>query len=136
VSEQTPAPAQPPPGLYMVKVMWVVGLVIVIGVALYLLFLAADGLGLESQEATATVVGKGYREAGQTYYTQIINNRPQVMPQATPERYLLKLDLAGREVECAVEKGLYDAVQAGDQVRATYQRRRLTGATQVVDVRR
>lgn len=116
--------------------MWIVGLVIMVCVAVYFLFLAADGLALPSQTSTAKVVGKGYREAGQSYYTEIINGRPVAAPRTTPEAYVLKLTFDGHEAECPVSLVLYDATNDGDEVQVTYQRRRITGALKVMSVSR
>jgi hypothetical protein len=116
--------------------MWIVGLVIVVCVALYFLFQAADSLALTDQTAPAKVVGKGYREAGRSYYTEIINGRPVAAPRTTPEAYVLKLTFDGCEVECPVSLVLYDAMNDGDQVHVTYQRRRITGALKVMSVSR
>jgi hypothetical protein len=116
--------------------MWIVGLVIVIGVAIYFVFLAADGLALTNQTASATVVGKGFREAGRSYYTEFINGRPVAAPRVTPEQYLLKFVLEGRDVECPVSLVMHNTAKAGDHVNVTYQRRRLTGAFRIVNVSR
>jgi hypothetical protein len=116
--------------------MWIVGLVILVCVALYLFFLAADGAALTSQTASAKVVGKGYREASRSYYTEIINGLPVAQPRITPETYVLTLALDGREVDCPVSLLLYDATNGGDQVNVTYQRRRITGALRVLKVSR
>jgi hypothetical protein len=116
--------------------MWIVGLVIVIGVAIYFVFLAADGLALSSQTTTAQVVGKGFKEAGRSYYTEFINGRPVAAPRVTPEQYLLKMILEGREIECPVPLPLHNTANAGDQVKVTYQRRRITGALRVLNVSR
>jgi hypothetical protein len=116
--------------------MSIAGIVILIGSGLYFLFIAVDGLGLEVRRATATVVGQEYPEAGKTYRMQIINNCPRVLPQARPERCLLKLDINGRQTAGAVSKRLFEATQAGDRVQATCQRRRITGLLQVLEVTR
>ena len=108
--------------------------VVLAGGFLYVGFMAVDGLWLKKQTATATVVGKGYREAGQTYYTQIIGNRPVVRAQETAEAYVLKVDIGGREIECVVAREVHDAVSAGDQVEVTYQESRLSRTVLVQDV--
>ena len=114
--------------------MYIVGAVVLVCVGLYVVFMAVDGWGLTDRKATARVLAKGYKEAGKTYITQIVANRPVVLPQARPEMYLLKLDLGGKETESAVEKALYDAVNPGDQVQVVYQKRRILGSLQVVKV--
>jgi hypothetical protein len=114
--------------------MWIVGLAVLVGVVLYFAFQAADGLALANQTTSAKVVAKGYREAGQSYYTEIIVRLPVAQPRVTPEMYVLKLALDGREVECPVSLVLYNATNNGDQVNVTYQRRRITGALKVLNV--
>ncbi len=118
------------------RLMYVVGIVILIGVGLYYLFMAVDGMGLQERTGSAVVVGKAHREPGRTYTTQVINNRTYAVPHDTPEMFVLTLDLLGRPTEYASHRSLYDALSAGDTIRVTYQRRRLTGALQVVDVSR
>lgn len=115
--------------------MHIFGIIILAGFVLYYGFLAADALGLATQTGTAKVTGKGFRKAGRTYYTQYIEGRPLVMPQAIPEMYLLKIEIGGRETECAVAQSVHEAVKINDRVQVTYQRRRLTHALRVLDVR-
>jgi hypothetical protein len=114
--------------------MWVVGILVLIGMALYALFAAVDGAGLATHEGSATVLDKGYLAAGLTYYTQIIDNRPYVRTDIRPEMYLLKLRVDGGETTAVVPRETYEAFKPGDRVRAAYQRRRLTGALEVVRV--
>jgi hypothetical protein len=115
--------------------MFILGAVILAGVLGWMLFQAVDGLGLETSVAPAQVMAKGYRDAGKTYVTQIINNRPLVIPQTTPEAWFFELDLAGTRTEAVVSRDTFDHVQAGDQVFVSFARRRLTGGLTVVDVR-
>lgn len=121
---------QPQSSRFMVKF----GIVIVIGVAIYFLFMAIDGIGLKHQTGTAMVIGKTYRESGKTYRTQKIGNRTLTIPQHTPEMYILQLTIGGKQTECAVDKSLYDAVQREDEVNVIYQKRRIMGHLQVIDV--
>lgn len=116
--------------------MYTVGLIAMAAVALYAGFMGVDGAGLQEETAMATVVEKSYREAGQTYQTIVIDGRSHVRPQARPETFLLRLELEGREVETPVEFGLFERVEAGDSVRATFLRRRITGLLQVTNVER
>ncbi|HEX8200211.1 MAG TPA: hypothetical protein VF590_06965 [Isosphaeraceae bacterium] len=115
--------------------MHILGIVILGAVALYLAFQAGDGLALPRRGGTAVVLGKAYHPPGRTYVTQVIG-RTQTLPQATPEVYLLRLDIGGATAEGAVTKDLYDALRERDRVRVVYQRRRLTGALVVVSVNR
>jgi hypothetical protein len=115
--------------------MFILGAVILVGVLGWMLFQAVDGLGLETNVAPAQVVAKGYREAGRTYVTQIINNRPLVVPQTTPEAWFFELDLSGARTEAVVTRETFERVQAGDQVIVSFARRRLTGGLTVVNVR-
>lgn len=116
--------------------MHIVSIVILVGVVPYYMLLAVNSLGLANQKGSATVSGKGYRKGGQTYYTQYIDGRPLPVPQTIPETYLLKLDIGGRETECAVVHSLCEEVGIQDVAQVTYQRRRLTSALQVVTVNR
>ena len=116
--------------------MYAIGGVILAGALLWMGFMAADGLGLGESRSSAVVVGKSYRAAGKTYVTERIGNQNLVVPHATPEAYLLDLDVGGTRAQGQAERVLYDAVRAGDTVSVRYQRRRLTGRTQVVAVDR
>src|SRR5262249_53480901 len=133
-----PMSQSPPPSGFprSVRIMYIAGIVILVCVGLYFLFLAVDGLGREVQTGTGRLLGLEYREAGQTYTTEIINNRPYVRPQARPEVYLLKLDINGRQTAGAVPKALYEGVRPGDEVQVTYVKRRITGLLQVLEVSR
>jgi hypothetical protein len=112
-----------------------VGAVVLIAVAGYFLFLAVNTMGLPTQTAPATVVSKEYREPGRTYATQPVGKQNLTRVQSTPETYLLTLDIDGRMAVSAVDRRTYEALKPGDRVQATYQRRRISGALQVVGVR-
>ena len=114
--------------------MAILGGIILIGVALYYSFWAVNSLGLEDRSAIATVTGKEYHAPGTSYQAQNIGGRNYVRPLQTPEAYVLKLNLDNEETSAAVEKGLYDVLNPNDQVRVTYQRRRITGGLQVRQV--
>jgi hypothetical protein len=114
--------------------MVIFGAVILAAVALYFGFMAADGMGLASRQATARVTGKEYRDPGTTYTTQVIGGKTHSIPRATSEMYLLGLDIDGRETQAPVTKELYSAVRTGDRLAVRYQQRRLTGGLQVLDV--
>lgn len=114
--------------------MVILGGIVLCCVAIYFLFMAINDIALEKKEGYATVAGKGYREAGRTYTTQVIGGRAHTIPQSTPEMYILMLDIAGRQIECAVSRDLYGMINAGEKVTVVYQRRRITGGLQVLDV--
>jgi hypothetical protein len=116
--------------------MTLFGLAVLAALVAYYGFLAVDGLGLATRSAAATVTAKGYRAAGETYYTVVIGNRPLVRPRATPEVYLLRLDIQGQEAEGAVAQDLHAAVAEGDSVQVEYQRKRLSGNLRVLTVHR
>lgn len=116
--------------------MYALGLLVLAGVAVYFLFLAVNTVGLSEDASEATVVDKRYLAPGQTYRTEIIGGRSYVRPQATPDMYLLELDLGDDRAHAAVSPELYESIQIGDPVLATVQRRRLTGVIQVTEVRR
>ncbi len=125
-------PADGPQGTVMYKV----GVVVIVLVALYWLFMAVNTVGLAEQTATASVVGKAYKEPGKSYVTQVIDGRSYVRPQVTPEAYLVNVTIDGREVTAQVNQASFEAVQDGDQVQVVYVKRRLTGALQIVRVNR
>jgi hypothetical protein len=117
-------------------IMHVVSFICLMAVGLYGAFVAVDRLALQQQSAAALVLDKHYYAPGQTYSTVIINgNRQYSLPQATPETFALKLEIDAREIWAAVPHDLYDALDKGDEVRVGYQRRRLTNAFHVVNVR-
>ena len=115
--------------------MWLLGLIIVLGVACYGLFAAADRIALEPKTGAATVTAKSYRQAGQDYTTEIIAGQPRAIPRARGEAYVLALDVAGTAAEVKVDRSVFDAAREGEHLQIVYTRRRLTGAIQVVSVR-
>jgi hypothetical protein len=117
-------------------IMYKVGAIVLVGVALYFLFTAANTFGLAEQTVTASVVSKAFREAGKTYVTQVIGGKTYTRPQTTPEAYLVTVKLDGKDATGAVDASLFEQLQQGDPVHVVYQKRRLTGATQIVRVSR
>jgi hypothetical protein len=118
------------------SIMYTVGVIAIVAVVLYLAFMAVDGFGLPEQSSKAKVVGKEFVEAGSTYATQIIGGQRIVQQQARPEMYVLILDVLGDEAPVAVEQEFFGSTSEGDEVEVTFQIRRITGRTQVIDVRR
>src|SRR5438270_21645 len=97
-------------------ILYVTGLVILIGVGLCFLLQAIDGLGLETNKGSGTVVGREHREARMGYRTEIINSQPRPVRHYTPEKYVLKLDINGQQTEGTVSRGLFEEVQPGDRL--------------------
>ena len=128
--DSTPAQVYASP--FMIKV----GIVMLVGMGLYFLFMAVNNLGLVDRHATATVISKEYRKADTTYTTQKIGNRMQTLPQTTSEMYILKLDVNGKPTECAVDKWLYNELHTGEQVKVVYKKKRISGGLQVFDITR
>jgi hypothetical protein len=122
--------------MFSEPILYNAGLAIFIVVGLYFLFLAADGLGLQARKDSGTVVGREHREAVMGHRTEIVNYRPLVVPHVTPEKYVLKLDINGRQGEGIVSRSFFEMVQPGDKVQVTFQKRRLTGLLRVLDVTR
>jgi hypothetical protein len=118
------------------RYMVILGAIILVCVAIYFSFTGVDGFALGNRKGKASVVSKEYRETKRGYSTEIIGGRTRTVPRVTPEMYVLKLKLDGKETEFAVEKGLYNAINVGDQVQVTYQRRRITGAIKIIEVTR
>jgi hypothetical protein len=115
-------------------VIYTAGLIVLIVVGFYFLFMAADGLGLQARKDNGTVVGREHREAVMGHRTEILNYRPLVVPHVTPEKYILKLDINGRQAEGTVSRSFFETVQPGDKVQVTFQKRRLTGLLRVLEV--
>lgn len=122
--------AQPKP----TNIMVYIGGLMLAGILVYFGFTAVNSLGLKTQPATAQVISKGYREAGQTYTTQKVGNSVLTIPQSTPEMYLLELKINGETTHSAVARPIYDRLHAGDQVTVVFQRKRITRGIQVVSV--
>lgn len=116
--------------------MYIFGGIVLVCVAIYFLFIAIDNFCLKEEKTTAKVISKGYKQAGKTYITQIVANRPVVLPQVNPEMFILQIDLNGQKTECAVDKDLYEAINPEDTVHIVYQRRRIVGKIQVLRVSR
>jgi hypothetical protein len=128
-------PAKPDP-VQAARTMRVMGIVILLCVATFFLFIGVDGYFLADETADAVVLSLEYSEGGKTYVTQIINNRPYVMEQAKPEAFLVRVNLGGQEVVGAIEHRVFQTLEPGDPVEVVYQRRRLTGMYQVVSLRK
>ncbi len=114
--------------------MYLFGAIILFCVAIYFLLLAIDSLGLEEKKTQVKVISKGYKQAGKTYITQIVANRPIVLPQVKPEMYILGVEIQGREIECVVDKSLFDRIEVGEEIQVLYQKRRILGKIQVIQV--
>jgi len=115
---------------------YVLGVAVLVLAGLWYGFMAIDGVGLKKDFQLTVVRGKTFREAGQTYTREIINNRTYTVAQSRPETYALELELNGGRAVGFVERSLYEAVEPGDTVRVIYQRRRLTGGIDVLQVTR
>jgi hypothetical protein len=130
--DKTSTPAQVYASPFMIKV----GVVMLVVVGLYFVFMAVNNLGLVDRHGIATVISKEYHDAGTTYTTQKIGNRMQTLPQTTPEMFILKLDVNGKITECAVDRRLYNSIDRGEQVKVVYKKKRILGGLQVFDVAR
>jgi hypothetical protein len=117
--------------------LWaLIGGVILVAVVVYFGFQAVDATGLAAQLGTATVISKEHKKAGKTYRTDIVAGQTRVIPQDTPEMYLVKLRIGDKETTHAVERDLFDSLNNGDQLAVSYQQRRFTGGVQVIRVER
>jgi hypothetical protein len=119
------------------RFLTIMGGIVVAGVLLYFAFAVIDRMGLANREATTIVLEKKYRASGSSYSTQLIGgNRTIVVPQTTPDTYIVRVEVAGAQHEVPIAKALYDALSVHDRVRVTYQRSRLTGGVQAIVVTR
>src|SRR5512132_4209281 len=109
------------------------GGVVLAGVILYYAFMAIDGMGLRPGPVcwTRSIAGPAAPTAHRSSAIARSSCR-----RSTPEMYVLSIDVEGVPSEALVDKALHDAVGLRDRVRVTYQRRRFTGAVQIVAVTR
>lgn len=112
----------------------VIYITVLVGIFLYVSFWAIDTKLLSSQVGDATVLGKEYRKAGTTYRTEQVGGTTRAIPYATPEMYVLKLQVDGNQAFWAVRKEFYDRAQAGDPLRVRYQKRRITGSLMIISL--
>lgn len=116
--------------------MPILGGIILIVVVGYFGLRALDTVGLNTQSETAFVTGKEHVPMKKGYRTDVVGAQTRVIPQVTPEMYVLRLRIGSSEAAHPVERELFDSVSNGDRLRVTYQRRRLTGGLQVTGVSR
>ena len=115
--------------------LWpVAGAVILVSVLSYFGFQAVDAAGLADQQGTATVLGREHRDAATKYRTELIGGQTRVIPQHTPEMYIVTLRIGNQETTHAVDRALYDSLRTGDQLAVVYQQRRISGGLQVTRV--
>lgn len=111
--------------------MPILGGLILVAVVGYFGLRALDTVGLNTQSGTALVTGKEYVPMKKGYRTDVIGNQTRVIPQVTPEMYVLRLRIGSGETAQPVDRELFDSVSNGAHLRVTYQRRRLTGGLRV-----
>jgi len=114
--------------------MFIFSIVAIAGVVLYFGYMAFDGLGLETERATATVMDKQHVARGEAPMVDIVGGRPWVRSQETPETFLLRLRLDDAEFYAPVTRSVFDQTNRGETVRVQYQRRRISGTLEVVEV--
>jgi hypothetical protein len=107
---------------FAIKLLSSVGVAIV---AAYYLLIAIDRVGIPDREAPAIILAKEHRDPAQGSVTQIINNRPVVVPQSVPEMFVLRLELDGSIAEIAVPQALYDRAEPNTTLDVRYKRGRL-----------
>jgi len=105
---------QPQPTNYMA----VLGGIILAGVAIYAVFMGINSFGLPEKQGIA-----------------VIGNQMLTVPQNTPEMYILKGKIDGKDIEFPTSKALYKATDIGDKISVTYIQKRITGSLQIVDVK-
>lgn len=103
--------------------------------SLYGLFTLVNSVGLAEVAFSAIVKDKQIYEPGSTYHTRIVNNRPWISSQEFAALPTLILDADGEQLVGYVDRELYDKIQLGDSVDGTLRRTRLTGWTEVAEIR-
>ena len=130
MTQQTSSPTVPQSARFMVYL----GGFILAGFLVYLGFTALNNLGLKEKTGPAVILSKDYHAVGKTYTTQKIGKRVMTIPRTTPEMYVLELKIEEKTATFAVSKQIYDGLDAGDQINAVYQRKRITGDVKVVAI--
>lgn len=110
--------------------------IVILAVLLYLTFTAINKMGLKVESAIATVTDMQYTAGGKTYYTNIVNGRPYVQSQVTPETYALTLNIDEEKTVGLVSKQLFESLNTNDQVYVKVRRTRITKRLEVVEVTR
>ncbi len=102
---------------------------------LFGLFTLVNSVGLAEIAFTATVKDKQIYEPGTSYRTKIINGRPWVSSEELAALPTLILDADGEQLVGYVSREQYDKIQLGDSVDGTLKRARVTGWTEVSEIR-
>ncbi len=102
---------------------------------LFGLFTLVNSVGLADVEFTATVEDKQIYEPGSSYHTKIIGNRPWISSEELAALPALILDADGKQLVGYVSREQYDQIQLGDTVAGKFKRTRVTGWTEVSEVR-
>lgn len=114
--------------------MPVAGGAVLAAVACYFLFFAADTYALAPATTSAKLTRKEYRAAHMGYTSEIIGGQTKAVPRVYPEAYVVHFELLGKPAEATVLKDTYGALAIGDALDVTYQKRRITGAFQIMGV--
>jgi hypothetical protein len=105
-------------------------------VLLYFVYGAYDRLGLESVQAQARVTGKQFAPGTTTYTSENIGGRNVTRAHRNEDSYIVLLDVSGEQTGGAVSKQLYDSLEAGESVRVSLRRTRVSRRLLVTDVSR
>jgi len=116
--------------------IFIFSIVAIAAIVLYFGYMAFDGIGLEVERSPAVVRDKQHVMRGETSVVTIIDGRPLVRSQETPEAFLLRLAIENTEVYAAVKRSFFEETTLGVTVNVRYQRRRLSGRLQVIEVSR
>lgn len=118
------------------RFMYAFGMILLVAAAGWFAFSALDRMGLRYQESRAMVTAKERRAPGTTYTRTMINNRMVTLPQSMEETFVLVMSMDGGDAYGFADRELYDAIDVGDSVSVSYQRRRITGGVQVSSITR
>ena len=114
--------------------VYIFSIVAILAVVGYYGYIALDRFGLQTEQGTAEVRAKRHYARGETSVVNIVAGRPWVQSQETPETFVVNFKFNNGEIAAAVTPTVFAAIQSGDTVRIAYQRRRLSGKLEVVDV--
>lgn len=124
-------PAQgPSPFVYVFPAL------LLIAVVLYFGYGALDRSGLPSKTVATVVTGKQFAKGSTSYHTVVVGSQRLVQGDQNPDAYIVTFEVDGQPTGGAVNRELYDELQAGDSVHVQFQRTRLSHRIVVTGVTR
>ena len=109
--------------------------VILGAVLIYYNYGVFDRVGLEKNEAQATVTEKTHTVGSTTYVNNVVAGRSWVQAQEQPDFYAVSLAIKGEPAVALVTKEKFDWLSKGDQVSVKFSRTRISKRLLIVDLK-